>query len=176
MAQRYVSKELTHFVGRGCRKPDGSHDEDAQYALLVKILREGCLLHRLDCPDGPARCVFHGGGSFGARTMIHVDAVCFCDIPAPDLAIHMEKYRSFGLSFLKSFLVRQGANPGFYVASDSVVPNDTAAKLFYRGLAEGRAPQAQVRRWCRGGRSCRRELLDARANDPQSLSQLLRAV
>jgi Putative abortive phage resistance protein AbiGi, antitoxin len=45
--------------------------------------------------------------------------ICFCDIPVTDLAIHMTKYSRFGLSFLKPFLVRKGANPVLYVANNS---------------------------------------------------------
>jgi hypothetical protein len=45
--------------------------------------------------------------------------VCFCDIPVTDLEIHMNKYGRFGLSFLKPFLVRKGANPVLYVAENS---------------------------------------------------------
>jgi hypothetical protein len=129
-SQRYVSRELTHFVGRACRRSDGEFDEDAQYDLLVQILRDGCLLHRLDAPDGPSRVSFLGNGSFLERTMIAVDAVCFCDIPAADFAIHMEKYGRFGLGFLKSFMVTRGANPAFYIASDSTIsPDEPTAVL-----------------------------------------------
>jgi hypothetical protein len=42
-------------------------------------------------------------------------AVCFCDIPLPDLDLHIAKYGPFGLSFKKSFLVAHGASPIFYV-------------------------------------------------------------
>ncbi len=36
--QRYVSPELTHFVGQGL-------PEDEQYSLAVKILKSGWLTH-----------------------------------------------------------------------------------------------------------------------------------
>lgn len=130
--QRYVSKELTHFAGRDLKRPDNTPDEDAQYDCLVKILRDGRLLHRRDDPDGPARVAFRGDGSFVERTVIELDAVYFCDIPAEDFSIHIEKYSSFGLSFLKPFLVKQGANPAFYVAANSIVPaSDGAAELLF---------------------------------------------
>jgi len=58
--------------------------------------------------------------------MINVDAVYFCDIPTADLKIHMAKYSQFGVSFLKSFLVKKGANPAFYIAGDSIIPTDDA--------------------------------------------------
>jgi hypothetical protein len=126
--QRYVSKELTHFTGRKCKRPDGSPDEDAQYDCLKQILRDGHLLP----PDGSARVEFLCNGSFMQRTMIHVDAVYFCDIPVADFGIHAAKYSEFGLSFLKSFLIKQGATPAFYIAGDSVIPpdNPTAELLF----------------------------------------------
>ncbi len=58
------------------------------------------------------------------RTMVHVDAVYLCDIPVADFGIHTAKYSAFGLSFLKSFLIKQGATPAFYIVGDSVVPPD----------------------------------------------------
>jgi hypothetical protein len=130
-SQRYTSTELTHFVGRDCKNENGTFDEERQYNRLLRILDECHLLHRRDAPDGPARVTFRGNGSFRERTMIEFDGVCFCDIPVADLAIHMAKYGSFGLSFLKSFLVKCGANPAFYVAADSVIfPDDPAAIVF----------------------------------------------
>lgn len=47
--------------------------------------------------------------------------VCFCDIPVELLGLHMLKYSRFGLAFKKTFLVRQGVTPAFYVAADSLV-------------------------------------------------------
>lgn len=130
--QRYVSKELTHFTGKHCKKPSGAPDEEAQYSLLIKILRDGFLLHRTDHQDVPARLTIDGEGSFEKRTLIRPDAVYFCDIPVADFGIHINKYSAFGLSFLKSFLVEKGANPAFYVAHDSTVsPVDPAALLMY---------------------------------------------
>ena len=38
-----------------------------------------------------------------------------------DLAIHMAKYSSFGMSFRKGFLAAHGANPVYYIAQDSQV-------------------------------------------------------
>lgn len=45
--------------------------------------------------------------------------ICFCDIPADDLHLHMQKYGHFGIAFLKSLLVPKGANPVFYIAEQS---------------------------------------------------------
>jgi hypothetical protein len=52
--------------------------------------------------------------------MYSPEVVCFCDIPVDDLNIHTAKYSHFGLAFLKSFLIKNGANPVFYVAANSV--------------------------------------------------------
>lgn len=45
MSQRYVSDELTHFVGRDLP------DNEARYALLLKILRDGFLSSDPDSPQ-----------------------------------------------------------------------------------------------------------------------------
>jgi len=47
--------------------------------------------------------------------------VCFCDIPINDLHIHIKKYTPFGISFDKSFLIKNGANPMFYISNNSLV-------------------------------------------------------
>ena len=66
--------------------------------------------------------------------MIKVDAVYFCDIPVADFGMHTDKYSTFGLSFLKSFLVGKGANPAFYIAGDSIIsPGDPAASEVFNG-------------------------------------------
>jgi Putative abortive phage resistance protein AbiGi, antitoxin len=113
--QRYVSNELTHFVGRGL-------PENAQYETLVnKILKPGWLTY-------PPHDVTIGrtlGVDFSkpisADKALKYQVVCFCDIPEPDLAIHVNKYSKFGLAFKKDFLVDQGASPVFYVANESPV-------------------------------------------------------
>jgi hypothetical protein len=111
-AQRYVSRELTHFVGRTL-----TTDEE-KYALLVRILREGALKPSHVLTGGLKvsvnRKVSDGG-------MFSDSVTCFCDIPLDDLEIHMAKYSRFGLSFLRSYLLEKGANPVFYVANESVV-------------------------------------------------------
>jgi hypothetical protein len=53
--------------------------------------------------------------------MYHFPGVCFCDIPAADLQVHIDKYSSFGIAFSKAFLVKQGASPVFYIAKDSEI-------------------------------------------------------
>jgi hypothetical protein len=113
--QRYVSKELTHFVGRG--KP-----ADEQYRLLLKILRTGELLSDPSrAPGSPWVRWTTINASFSERLMYHFPGVCFCDIPADDFAIHIRKYSPFGIAFSKAFLLSRGASPVFYIANDSHV-------------------------------------------------------
>jgi hypothetical protein len=118
--QRYVSPELTHFVGKGL-------SEDQQYELLVSdILNEGWLMHPPIDGRQPNE-VLRGSPLVGGSHTPDVDdteaaywqGICFCDILVTDLEIHMNKYSRFGLSFLKPFLVDKGANPVLYVAYNS---------------------------------------------------------
>ena len=116
-SQNYVSTQLTHFVGRGLKTAE------EQYTLVLEILRTGWL-----------RPSYRG--EFGAGTTMRTDpkkplasnecvraaALCFCDIPFDDLAIHMAKYSSFGLAFSKKFMLAQGASPVFYVAKNAAAP------------------------------------------------------
>jgi hypothetical protein len=107
--QNYVSAELTHFVGGALKT------REEQYDLLLKILRDG----RLECREGSGGIVIDPFSKFSSNRMIRPDGVCFCDIPLNSLAIHIGKYSAFGLAFPKRFLVAQGANPVFYIASNS---------------------------------------------------------
>jgi hypothetical protein len=118
--QRYVSHELTHFVGKGL-------SENQQYSLLVNdILKAGWLMHPPIDDRQPSE-VLRGSPLVGGTHTPDVDdteavywqSICFCDIPVTDLEIHMTKYSRFGLSFLKPFLVGKGANPVLYVANNS---------------------------------------------------------
>jgi hypothetical protein len=120
--QRYVSRELTHFVGRG--KP-----EEEQYSLLLKILKSGWLTHPPHDPEAPSRVTKLGNARFSTVEMYSPDVVCFCDIPVEDFAIHMKKYSHFGLAFLKSCLLTKGANPVFYIANNSLI-DGSASPLF----------------------------------------------
>lgn len=117
--QRYVSEELTHFAGRQLRKCDGEADCEAQYGLLVRIIESGRLLFRPSEPTAEPKVEAVTNLSFSKRDMYKVDAVCFCDIPLEDLPLHMKKYSQFGIAFPKSFLVKKGATPAFYIAVDS---------------------------------------------------------
>ncbi len=59
-----------------------------------------------------------------SNEMYNPEVICFCDIPDTDREIHMRKYSRFGISFLKAFLIKKGANPVFYVAMNSMTGND----------------------------------------------------
>lgn len=113
--QRYVSDELTHFVGRG-------EPEEEQYRLLVEILRTGWLSHPPHDPDVFGHISIDRDARLSENEMYAPQAVCFGDIPVGDLDVHVRKYSRFGLGFLKEFLVTKGVNPVFYIARDSLVP------------------------------------------------------
>lgn len=113
----YVSNELTHFVGGGLKT------EQEQFQLLVKILRTGWLRpsHREEFGAGftlmadTRKCL-------SSNEEVRATAVCFCDIPADCLRIHMKKYGRFGLAFTKKYMLSRGASPVFYVAADAAPP------------------------------------------------------
>jgi hypothetical protein len=114
--QRYVSKDLTHFVGRSRNTPE------EQYQLLLQIVRSGEL--RADPMCAPGKRVISGRTNYGTARFSKCETyefpgVCFCDIPLADLAIHACKYSHFGIAFQKRFLVENGASPVLYVANDS---------------------------------------------------------
>jgi hypothetical protein len=125
-SQSYVSKELTHFVGRRLAQ-DERYDE--QYELLIRILRGGWLLadpeNRFRVYPWPTEDTFvlniESVTEDVSQPAFKPHAVCFCDIPVDDLGIHMNKYGKFGLSFLKTFLIQRGASPVFYCAKNSKV-------------------------------------------------------
>lgn len=122
-AQRYVSKELSHFAGAGKAEAD-------QYDILLRILRSGELRHggRVDSDiPNPGGISSHAPGivRFDPTRLVTrhesvvPEAVCFCDIPVEDLELHTSKYSRFGLSFVKEFLLPKGASPVFYVAANA---------------------------------------------------------
>jgi hypothetical protein len=124
--QRYVSDELTHFVGRKFREeiPDAGECEQKQYELLGEILRTGTLYGtggwKGDPEERPKVASWVSWDpDAGLGAMYSSTIVCFCDIPVADVGIHMEKYSRFGLAFDRGFLLRAGTNPVFYLAYDS---------------------------------------------------------
>ena len=119
MSQRYVSNELSHFVGKG-------KTEEEQYQLLVdKILKSGWLTYAPHDPSQPRTASLDLSKPISTDDVIKYQVICFCDIPAADLAIHVHKYSKFGVAFKKEFLVERGACPVFYIANESPVPVQT---------------------------------------------------
>jgi hypothetical protein len=119
--QRYVSDELTHLVGSKLM-----NDREAQYQLLLKILKE----QRLRSPASNQLTIDYEK-DLCSDQMFSPSVVCFCDIPLGDLQIHAKKYGSFGLSFSKCVLIEKGANPVFYIAVNSKVTVAQAKGIFW---------------------------------------------
>ena len=90
--QRYVSKELTHFIGRNL-------NEAKQYDLLIEILRSGWLTHPPHNPNISGNLSINSSANL--QEMYSPQVVCFCDIPVDDIDIHMSKGSRFGISFSK---------------------------------------------------------------------------
>lgn len=108
--QRYVSRELTHFVGRILPS------DDERFALMLKIIQSGVISSKPD--DFQKRFVygFVSGMNVMERSPVDQYAMaCFCDIPLADVGIHMQKYSTFGIAFDREFLVRHGARPVLYI-------------------------------------------------------------
>jgi hypothetical protein len=141
MMQRYVSNELTHFVGRSLREVAKDREQllSAQYSVLLKIIKEKCISyppHWTDqIPPGMkyspiSRTHLVPKGNFSSNDMVIPSMICFCDIPIADLGIHIRKYSNFGLSFPKSFLIERGTNPVLYVERNSSIQNTTRSEYF----------------------------------------------
>jgi hypothetical protein len=124
--QRYVSQELTHFVGRGLKDSCQTNAEcqESQYRLLIKILRQGELGKIHTGPGWITIMQSKGVGTpLSSNAKIETLKVCFCDIPVEDLNLHIRKYSQFGLAFTKAYLVTRGVTPVFYISQESLVTN-----------------------------------------------------
>jgi hypothetical protein len=115
--QKYVSDELTHFVGRGLST------REEQFRLLIEIVRTGSLRASYRVEFG-AGCTMRVDPRkpLTSNESVRAVALCFCDVPYDDLGIHMAKYSGFGLAFSKRFMLSRGASPVFYVAKDAAPP------------------------------------------------------
>ena len=129
--QRYVSKELSHFVGSGLSQ------QDDQFNLLVHILRQGRLTHPPHNPNESGNLRVNKDAKVSKNEMYSPQVVCFCDIPVEDLQIHTEKYSCFGLSFLKDFIARRGGAPVLYLPCSAQIRR-------LRNLASAGAPDGFV--------------------------------
>lgn len=136
LIQRYVSFELTHFVGRRLRS------QGERYKLLKAIMRTGLLKAspKLKGYSSQVR-VFRKNNELqlSSNQACGLPAVCFCDIPLCDLPLHMTKYKDFGLAFSKNFLTDFGALPTVYVPELG-----RPASLPYEGYARGRVASEAV--------------------------------
>lgn len=122
--QRYISKELIHFVGRGKPAQD-------QFELLLKIISSGCILHPPFNPGISGNLNIRSGSKFSENEMYAPEITCFADIPVSDLSIHMGKYSLFGISFCKDFIAQAGGAPVHYVPKiASVYEAGTKAAYF----------------------------------------------
>jgi hypothetical protein len=113
--QRYISRELTHFVGSNLRESRNKSKEDKQYKLLIKILREGLLYNR----NTNVSLAVNLSAKISENEMYLPQMVCFSDIPLEDLTIHTNKYSSIGISFNKDFIVERGGMPMHYIPAQS---------------------------------------------------------
>jgi hypothetical protein len=123
LAQRYVSTDLTHFVGAKLKS------QKEQYRLLKRILKSGML----KASPGPVKADEHlllrdTDLPLSSNRACLGSVVCLCDIPLCDLPLHMSKYSMFGLAFAKDFLTEVGAVPVIYVPE-----NGRPALLPYEG-------------------------------------------
>jgi len=136
LLQRYVSSDLTHFVGRSVKI------KRKRYLLLRRILKDG-LLRARPKPAGLGSGIYYlqkdAEKSLSMNEACEGSAVCFCDIPLGDLELHMRKYSEFGLAFSKELLADCGASPVIYVprlGRPSLLP--------YEGYGRGRVASQRV--------------------------------
>lgn len=113
-SQKYISKELVHFVGRGSTQIE-------QFDLLLKILNEGWILHRPFNPNVSGNLTVNASASISENEMYAPEIICFADIPFQDLSLHMEKYSYIGISFSKELIVKAGGVPVHYLPKNSNV-------------------------------------------------------
>jgi len=105
--KKYVSEELTHFVGRK------ELTDDDRFELLCEILGLGKL------GKGQGNIGIHFPHKLTSNELLVPQMVCFCDIPLDSMGIHTDKYSKFGLAFTKVFMRQNGCNPVYYVSMHS---------------------------------------------------------
>lgn len=114
ITQQYISKELTHFVGRG-------KQINEQFELFLKIIKEGCITHPPHVSNYSGNLTVNYGAKISENEMYAPEITCFADIPFHDLSLHMDKYSRVGMSFSKDFIAKQGGVPVHYIAKGAVV-------------------------------------------------------
>ncbi|MGA2780437.1 MAG: abortive infection system antitoxin AbiGi family protein [Smithella sp.] len=114
LTQRYISKELVHFVGRGM-------NEDQQFELLLKILNECWITHAPHNPNISGNLTVNPNAAISENEMYAPQITCFTDIPIQDLSMHMQKYSPVGISFSKDFIAEAGGVPVHYIPKGAKV-------------------------------------------------------
>ena len=129
--QRYVSSELSHFVGRSFKT------KEEKYGLLKNILDSGWLTHPPHTPNISGNLIVDSKAKLSENEMFNPQVVCFCDIPVADLEIHCRKYSRFGLTFDKDKLIGKGASPVHYIPESAQVevPRRTPIQELWEELA-----------------------------------------
>lgn len=140
--QRYVSNELSHFVGRAATNDDARFEVLRDIVAGHELLPPEVLHHRRrgGRPEAYVRSVgINHQGTLSGNDKYLPTVVCFCDIPIDDLYLHTQKYGSFGIAFTKPFLAAQGACPVLYIPREGwtswqVRPerNETRAEMYDR--------------------------------------------
>jgi hypothetical protein len=139
--QRYVSPDLTHFVGRSLR------NDELRYQLLKRILTRGLLKARPRARAHPYVLEKHTHLTLASNDAYRGSVVCFCDIPPGDLPLHMEKYSRFGIAFDKRFIAEKGALPVMYIPErgrPSLLPSENYR---YRSVASQTVAFNQFWKW-----------------------------
>ncbi len=129
VTQRYISKELTHFIGRGMV-------EKEQFNLLIKIIKGNWIMHYPHDPNVSGNLNINTSTNFSDNEMYNPQMTCFADIPIEDLSLHMDKYSTFGLSFSKEFISNAGGTPVQYIATKAKVKRQIIKKDSYEYLEE----------------------------------------
>ena len=85
---RYVSDELFHFVGRA-----NSRDDEQNYALLIRVLKAGCISHPPhEVGWGQTAVTADLTKSLLSGELFVPQVTCYCDIPQEHLDVHIAKY------------------------------------------------------------------------------------
>jgi len=141
--QRYVSPDLTHFVGRALK------NDELRFQMLKRILSRGLLKARPMARRATYAYVLEKRADLdlSSNHVYRGSVVCFCDIPPGDLLLHMGKYSRFGISFPKAFVAEQGALPVMYIplkGRPSLLPSDDYP---YRSVASQKVAFNQFSKW-----------------------------
>jgi len=106
-----TSDALFHFVGRQSRD-----DHEANYRILLKVLRDGCVSYAPHkCDWGEVSVKVNLDRHLISEELAVPTVTCFCDIPLTHLSIHARKYGKFGVSFKRAFLIAYGGRPVLYL-------------------------------------------------------------